>query len=159
MCQYCGCYENATIKALMDEHVVIQNHAGDTQRAVREGDFGRAAESVRQLARVLWIHNQVEEKALYPAIAKHPEFTEMATKLYDEHDEIDDVLRATIVAADEGTPEKAPWTKVVAALDDLYEHIIAEDNGLFPASVINFDVEDWEACEQAREQAAAIASA
>lgn len=153
MCQYCGCYEIDTIRRLMDEHVIIQNHAGDAKRAIAAGDYTKAVSVIRDLYAVMQIHNTVEEKALYPSVESVEEFSGSVTHMYEEHDELDAHMERVMELADAGTPQEADWDAMVKALDDLYEHIIAEDNGMFPAAAISFDPEDWERAEQVRAEA------
>lgn len=157
MCQYCGCRDILTVGLLTEDHVEIQNYCGDTKRAVEAGDFAKAAQLARKLEAILRIHNAVEEQALYLSIGKHEEFAEQTGRLFDEHDELDDIIAEAISFDDAGRPQDMDWAKVLAAYDTLYEHIIAEENGLFPAAAINFDPADWERCERMREEAEAKA--
>lgn len=158
MCQYCGCRDIKTVGLLTEDHVEIQNHCGDTRRAVEAGDFAKAAQLARKLEAILRIHNAVEEQALYLSIGRHEEFAEQTGRLFDEHDELDEIIADVIALDDEGRPEDADWKRVLDAYDVLYEHINAEENGLFPAAAIVFDPADWERCERMREQAEAEAA-
>lgn len=155
MCQYCGCREITTVALLTEDHVAIQNRCGDTGRAVAAGDFAKAAQLARELEHILRIHNAVEEQALYLSIGRHEEFAEQTGRLFDEHDELDDIIAEAIAFDDAGRPQDADWAKVLNAYDTLYEHINAEENGLFPAAAINFDPADWERCERMRAEAEA----
>ncbi|MDO5711506.1 MAG: hemerythrin domain-containing protein [Micrococcales bacterium] len=153
MCQYCGCQEIKTIGLLMAEHVEIQNYCGQTRRCVESEDIAGAIDQVRALARVMQIHNAVEERALYLSMTRFEEFEPQAGILYEEHDELDEIIAATLALADQGRPEQIDWRPVLCAFDVLYEHIIREDNGLFPAAAVVLDAADWERCERVREQA------
>lgn len=153
MCQYCGCRDITTVALLTEDHVEIQNHCGDSQRAIAAGDYAKAASLARKLEAILAIHNAVEEQALYLSIGRQEEFAEQTGRLFDEHDELDDILADVIAHDDAGTLDQVDWKRVVDAYDALYEHIIAEENGLFPAAAINFDPADWERCERMRAEA------
>ncbi len=155
MCQYCGCQEIETIGLLMAEHVEIQNHCGQTKRCVERGDVDGAIAQVRGLERVMQVHNEVEERALYLAMTRLPEYEELAGVLYDEHDELDEIIAATLALADDGRADEIDWRHVLRGFDVLYEHIIHEDNGLFPAAAVALDPGDWERCERIRREAQA----
>lgn len=155
MCQYCGCEEIETIGRLMADHREIQNCCGQTRRCVEAGDLAGAVEQVRALARLFLVHNAVEERALYLSMTHLEEFEELTGTLYDEHDDIDEVLSVALALADSGRPERIDWDGVLAAFEVLYEHIIHEDNGLFPAAAVALDPADWERCERVRAEAEA----
>lgn len=155
MCQYCGCQEIETIGVLMAEHVEIQNCCGQTKRCVERGDIAGAITPVRELQRVMRVHNEVEERALYLAMTRLPEFEAQAGILYEEHDDLDEIIAATLSLADDGRAQEIDWDAVLTAFDVLYEHIIREDNGLFPAAAIVLSTADWERCEEVRAQAQA----
>lgn len=153
MCQYCGCREIGPIGTLMDEHVEIQNLCGDTRRHVERGDLASAVRTVRALDRLLRVHNAVEESSLYPAMTHFEEYADQAGVLYDEHDDVDIVIADALSRADD--PASVDWKVVLDSFEVLYEHIIREDNGLFPAAAIALDTDDWERAERARDSAEA----
>jgi hemerythrin superfamily protein len=157
MCQYCGCRDIETVGLLTEDHVEIQNHCGDTRRAVEAGDFKKAAQLARKLKAIFAIHNAVEEQALYLSIGRNEEFADKTGDLFDEHDELDELIDDIIRHDDDGTLDQVDWKRVLDAYDVLYEHIIAEENGLFPAAAIMFDPADWERCERMRAEAEAKA--
>ncbi|WP_226345838.1 hemerythrin domain-containing protein [Agilicoccus flavus] len=154
MCQYCGCQEIGPIGDLMAEHVVIQNLCGETERCVDAGDARGAYGFVAELARVMVVHNTVEERGLYLSMTRFPEFEDQAGVLYDEHDDVDAVIEGVLAAGVEGA-DGVDWAPVLAAFSVLREHIIHEDNGLFPAAAVALDPADWERCERLRAEATA----
>ncbi len=155
MCQYCGCRDIETVALLTDDHVEIQNRCGDSFRAIESGDYAKAAQLARELDAIMRIHNAVEEKALYLSIGAHEEFAEQTGQLFDEHDALDEVLADIIAHDDAGRLDDVDWAKVLAAYDVLFEHIQAEENGLFPAAAIVFEPEEWDRCERMRAEAEA----
>ncbi|GAB97043.1 hemerythrin-like domain-containing protein [Kineosphaera limosa] len=155
MCQYCGCQEIETIGLLMAEHVEIQNLCGQTKRCVERGDTAGALAQVRDLERIMRVHNEVEERALYLAMTRFEEYEPQAGILYEEHDELDELIASTLALADDARLQEIDWNAVLRAFDVLYDHIIHEDNGLFPAAAVALDVADWERCERVRAEAEA----
>ncbi len=150
MCQYCGCQEITTIGTLMDEHILIRNHCGDTRRCVEHGDVAGAVEHVRLLRALMQPHNAVEEGGLYLSMLRFEEYEPQTARLYDEHDDLDAAIDAALEAADAGKSDQIDWRGLIAEFEVLYEHIQREDNGLFPAAAVMLDAEDWERCERLR---------
>ncbi|WP_116113537.1 hemerythrin domain-containing protein [Austwickia chelonae] len=150
MCQYCGCQDIETIGRLMEEHLQIQNCCGSVKTCIERGDTARAYDTVVHLAQILRVHNAVEEGALYPAMNRFEEYAEKTAVLYDEHDDVDAVIDEILDLGRSGRADQIDWTSALATFDVLYEHIIHEDNGLFPAAAVALDAQDWERCERAR---------
>ena len=149
MCNYCGCRAIATVAELTAEHEQLQRTADQLGRACDRGDLDRAAAELRALVELLGPHDQVEELALYPALLREAELAERVGSMFDEHDEIDEVLRrAVAVAAVE--PAEVEWSGVRAALEKLVRHIDAEEYGLFPAAAVALDPAAWEHAEAVR---------
>lgn len=157
MCQYCGCDEIEAIGLLMDEHVQIQNHCGEILRCLDRGDEAGALGEAAALERVMRVHNAVEERALYLSMTRFEEYADKAGTLYDEHDDVDAALADLLRRG--GAGAAVDWAPLRAAIHVLYEHIIHEDNGLFPAAAIALGAEDWERCDRVRAEAEAAASA
>ena len=152
MCSYCGCHAIGPIRALAEEHVMIQNLMGETRRAALRGDDDAAIGLLRRLQSVLAEHDAVEELSLYPAMARHAEFRGHVEDLFDEHDDLAVLLERALTIADAQGACSVEWVRVLAGFDVLMEHIQAEENGLFPAAAISLDVLDWERAEQVRRE-------
>jgi hemerythrin-like domain-containing protein len=101
---------------------------------------------------VLEVHDAVEELALYPAMARLLEFSDMVGTLFDEHDEFDRVIHAALTATDRTGPSTADWAAVLAALEMLAQHIDHEEHGVFPAAAVSLDPADWEHADAVRVQ-------
>lgn len=139
MCEHCGCQDLAAIATLMREHELVVNLSGEARRALAAGDLELAAGRARAIVTVLAPHTQVEEQALFPAMA--PEFTDHVTDLVDEHRAIEDVLDEST----HGTPTDPTWpTRLERVLARLREHIRKEEDGLFPAALSSLTPDDWE---------------
>jgi len=89
----------------------------------------------------------VEEQGLFPEMAA--EFPEHIDVLRSEHREIENVLGE---AADR-LPDDPTWPdRLLGALFLLREHILKEQDGVFPAALIALDADQWERIEAVRAQ-------
>jgi hemerythrin-like domain-containing protein len=145
MCEYCGCQSLTTIDELTREHDAVVDLIGHVREAHRDGRVTRMAELAREIAAVLGPHTQVEEHGLFPALAA--EFPEKIAVLEAEHRRIEAVLAEADgpFLADPTWPERLRET-----LDLLREHILKEQDGVFPAALAFLDPEQWEAVEAVR---------
>lgn len=143
MCNYCGCRAIEPIARLTAEHEVILRLTHEIGGAVARDDHAVAAELLTRLQEVLAVHDAVEELAVYPAMARHAEFADRVGTLFDEHDDLDRVIRGALAAGP--GPSAAPaWAEVPRALDTLVEHVDHEEHGLFPAAAVCLDPADWD---------------
>ncbi|MBC7269681.1 MAG: hemerythrin domain-containing protein [Streptomyces sp.] len=145
MCEYCGCQSLTTIDELTQEHDTVVRLIAQVRDAHRFGHIARMAELARHITEVLVPHTQVEEGGLFPAMAV--EFPEQIAALEAEHRRIEAVL-----AEAEGSFLADPtWPgRLIDTLDLLREHILKEQDGVFPAALAFLDPEQWEAVEAVR---------
>ncbi len=145
MCEYCGCQQIAVIKELTREHEAVVSAIGEVRRALDAGSVGAAAQACRRMTVLLGPHTVVEEEGLFPFMA--PDYPAHVDALRAEHRSIDAVLRE----ASDGTPEDPTWPdRLLRALHDLREHILKEQDGVFPAALGVLDSEEWEGIEGIR---------
>ncbi len=145
MCEYCGCQEVPAIALLTAEHDAVVNLIGEVRAAIEHDHRDTAAEGCRRIQAVLGPHVRVEEEALFPAI--RGEFAEQVDVLLGEHCSIDAVL----AEASTGTPADPGWPRrLLDALYDLREHILKEQDGVFPASLGILTPDDWDHLDQVR---------
>lgn len=152
VCNYCGCRDFEPVALLSAEHDQILHLSAQIGRAVAGGDHTVAAEHLRALYGLLEIHDAVEELSLYPAMARIPEFRDYVGTLFDEHDELDQVVQAAMAAARRTGPSTTDWAEVLGALEMLAEHIDHEEHGVFPAAAICLDPADWDRAAAVRVQ-------
>jgi hemerythrin-like domain-containing protein len=146
MCEYCGCKALDAIAGLTAEHDLVVNLAGEARRALAAGDLDLAADRARALATVLAPHTAVEEGALFPAMAGT--FGGHVSSLIDEHRIIEGVLAET---AAQTTPDDPAWpVRLAHALWVLREHIIKEEDGVFPAALAELDPAQWDEVDAVR---------
>jgi hypothetical protein len=108
----------------------------------------------RQITVVLGPHTAVEEEGLFPPLAS--EFPGHVAELTAQHRHVDAVLRE----AAETTPVDPTWpVRLMDALHVLREHILAEQDGVFPAALASLDIADWEAAEAVRARVGAATAA
>jgi hemerythrin-like domain-containing protein len=145
MCEYCGCQTVTAIDDLTREHDMVVNLIGEVRAAHAATDTARMAELARQITSVLEPHTYVEERGLFPVLAA--DFPDQVTALQAEHRHIEAVLGE---AAD-GAPADPTWpARLVETLDLLREHILKEQDGVFPAALANLNPEDWDAIDTIR---------
>ncbi|WP_326793210.1 hemerythrin domain-containing protein [Streptomyces sp. NBC_00841] len=145
MCEYCGCQALETIDELTMEHERVVNLISHVREARRDGEVTRMAELAREIATVVGPHTQVEEHGLFPALVA--EFSEKIAALEAEHRRIEAVLAEAEgpFLADPTWPER-----LIETLDLLRNHILKEQDGVFPAALANLSTEEWEAVEAVR---------
>lgn len=147
MCEYCGCQQVPAIAALTAEHDELRALARDAAAAARSGDRPAATALASRLLELLRPHTEIEEQALFPAMAG--EFAEHVASLQDDHRRIEDTL--TAIADPTDTSEN--WTRELhAALAELFTHILREQDGLFPATLSVLTPADWDRLDEIRDQ-------
>ena len=150
MCEYCGCQSLVSIDELTREHTAGLELIADARVAALAGDHLGAGLLATELLVLLEPHTAVEEQALFPALAReHPEHVAV---LHAEHEQVHRVL------ADVSSQAAAPgWAEAfVAALQMLREHIFKEQDGLFPAALIELSTPDWERIEAVRARVGSV---
>jgi hemerythrin-like domain-containing protein len=133
------------IDELTREHDHVVNLIGDVRAAVTAGDLPRVVQLARAIAAVLGPHTEVEEHGLFPALAG--DFPDHVTALRDEHRHIEAVL------AEAANPDHTWPARLVDTLDVLREHILKEQDGVFPAALTTLRTEDWEVVDTIRSRA------
>ena len=135
MCSYCGCRSNTLIARFSREHEAIVNVSGSLRRAARSGDAAATRAAAELLGELVGPHTASEERSLFDVLRTSPEFTQHVDSLCAEHADIEELL----AAARSGSVEHA------LRLDEsLRRHIDKEENGLFPAAVVELDGASWE---------------
>lgn len=148
MCEYCGCQALESIDELTLEHETVVGLISRVRDAHRDGDVTRMAQAARTIADVLGPHTEVEEHGLFPAPAG--DFPEQPAALEDEHRRVETVLRE----AAGGAPADPAWPeRLTEVLNLLRDHILKEQDGVFPAAPACLDTEQWEAVEAVRARA------
>ena len=145
MCASCGCQAIRSIDELTREHDAALDDIRAGEQAAATGDHPAAIQASRRLLELLGPHTAVEEQALFPAMAReHPDHVAALTA---EHA----AVHAVLTDAALGAPDTPEWpVRLAAALDVLREHILKEQDGLFPAALTSLSSDDWEAVEKVR---------
>jgi hemerythrin HHE cation binding domain-containing protein len=90
----------------------------------------------------------VEEEGLFPELAD--EYPDHVVTLRAEHREIEHVLAEAV----DGAPLDPTWpTRLQQTAFLLREHILKEQDGVFPAALSALDGDQWERVEQVRARA------
>lgn len=155
MCEYCGCQAIATIDELTREHDFVVDLIGDVRTADRAGDRPRMADLAREISVALQPHTQVEEHGLFPAMAG--DFPEQIRELEEQHRQIEAVLAETDALPAGAAPADPAWPgRLLDVLAVLRGHILAEQDGVFPAALIGLSTEQWESVEAVRRRVGGI---
>ncbi|GAA3348171.1 hemerythrin domain-containing protein [Amorphoplanes nipponensis] len=151
MCEYCGCQSVTAIDELTREHDMVVAMIGDVRAAHTAGDVPRMAELARRIAAVLVPHTEVEEHGLFPLLAD--EFPDHVAVLEAEHRRIETVLGA----ASSATPDDPGWPRqLTEILDLLRDHILKEQDGVFPAALTTLSGADWDSVDAVRARAGSL---
>ena len=153
VCEYCGCQQITTIAELYREHDDVAAQVGLIRSALTGRRFEDVAGRCRQILVILGPHTVVEEEGLFPEMAE--EFPDHIEVLRSDHREIEKVLGE---AAD-GPPDDPTWpARLLDVLRLLGEHILKEQDGVFPAAQIALDPDQWERIEAVRAHLVAAAT-
>jgi hemerythrin-like domain-containing protein len=145
VCEYCGCLDLDAIAELTAEHDVVVTLSGQVRRALVAGDLDLAADGVRSIVAVLAPHTAVEEGALFPAMVE--DFGDHVAGLVDEHRQIEQVLAESA----DRTPYDPFWPgRLEQILVTLREHIIKEQDGVFPAALATLSTAQWDQVDEVR---------
>lgn len=147
MCEYCGCQDLPAIEELTYEHDRVVGLISEVRAVHAAGDVNELARLARQIAAILGPHTQVEEGGLFPPLAD--EFPEKVAALEAEHRQISHVFDE---AADEVPADPAWPDRLLETARVLREHILAEQNGVFPAALSHLNTADWDAIDRIRER-------
>ena len=153
MCEYCGCQQIAVIGELTREHEAVVALIGRLERSLAGQRLEEVVESCRQISAILAPHTVVEEQGLFPEMTD--EFPDHIQALRSEHREIETVLDE----AAGGLPDDPTWPdRLPRALFLLREHILKEQDGVFPAALAALDADQWERIEAVRTQTSAAST-
>lgn len=139
MCDHCGCRAYPPIAQLSAEHEEILRLAWALAEAARAGHQPRAG-AVQDLARLLDLHVAKEETGLYPELIRLERLSaEQLGELEGEHRDI----RQSLASA---TFDRRDFYALAA-------HIEVEEMELFPAAMLSFDDDEWDAMDDAHDRA------
>jgi hemerythrin-like domain-containing protein len=148
MCQYCGCQQIEVIDELTREHDAVVALIAQVRGALTQGRPDDAAAGCRAIAKVLGPHTVVEEEGLFPELTA--DFPDHVATLRREHR----LIEAALAEAATCTPSDPSWPqRLTDALFLLREHILKEQDGVFPAALSALGTEQWERVEGVRSRA------
>ncbi|MEU8118039.1 hemerythrin domain-containing protein [Spirillospora sp. NPDC049024] len=145
MCEYCGCQAIESIGRLTDEHELVVDLIGEVRSARRAGDRALMSALAGRIAAVLGPHTAVEEQGLFPAMAG--DFPDHIDALVHEHRLVEAALSEAAQAVEPGGEDR-----LLDALHVLRQHILTEQDGVFPAALANLATAQWEAIEEIRDR-------
>jgi iron-sulfur cluster repair protein YtfE (RIC family) len=142
--EHCGCQGADAIGELTEEHERIRTLGRELTLAAEADDHVQAGFVAGLMRKYLALHTVVEEQALFPALA--PDFPQQIAALIGDHEDFEAALTALETDA-------LGWTWPDAAHDlvaRLVEHILEEQDGVFPAALATLGPADWQAAARAR---------
>ena len=129
---------------------------GSATSALHEGGLRAARPFVQQLVDLLDVHTAVEEEGLFPALAR--EFGAHVHRLVEDHRAVDQVLQEVLArpgpapVRGEDTSERGLSRRLVDGFYRLREHILAEQDGAFPAALACLSPEQWSVVDEVGKQ-------
>jgi len=141
VCDYCDCRELTPIRELSEEHERIAALAANLRdgllRAEASSHIDVAEGALAALRSALSVHLEREEAGLFVELARRGGFDWYIRELAGDHER----ARATLLSPLASVSTDIPM--LLAALDDLAQHIETEEYDLFPASRLILDDESW----------------
>lgn len=148
MCEYCGCQQITAIGELTREHDDLVAEMSIARAHLTADRKDAAAESCRRMLDILGPHTLVEEEGLFPQLAD--EFPSHVQALRSEHTWIERVLSESR----HHTPTDPTWPeRLLTTFHLLRDHILKEQDGMFPAALIALDGDQWAQVEAVRADA------
>jgi hemerythrin-like domain-containing protein len=147
MCEYCGCQQIAVISDLTREHDAVVALISQIKSTLADQHLEDVAETCRQISSLLAPHTLVEEHGLFPEMTE--DFPDHIDVLRSEHREIEKALDEAVG----GAPDDPTWPdRLLGVLHLLREHILKEQDGVFPAALAALDADQWDRIESVRAQ-------
>ena len=145
MCEYCGCQQITVLDELTREHDAVVAVIGQMRLHLAAGRLEEVTGCCRVITAILQPHTTVEEDGLFPELSE--DYPDHVAVLRREHREIEHVLAeaADAVPVDPAWPER-----LQRAMFLLREHILKEQDGVFPAALTSLDGEQWARVERVR---------
>ncbi len=148
MCEYCGCQQVTLIDELTQEHDALVAMMAGVRAQLASGDLAGVAAACRRMTQILGPHTLVEEEGLFPQLSE--DYPEQTLALQAQHRSIEGVL----AQADAGVPADPAWPQQVRdVLFLLREHILKEQDGVFPAALATLDPDQWDRVQVVRARA------
>jgi len=121
------------------EHNATRDLADTIRRQMDDGHYAQARDGIGRLLVELEGHWAGEEGGLFAVMVdRYPEdFADYISPLIEEHRALAAFLR-TLDVTDAG--QRRAFAEQVL---ELHEHMLREEDSLFPASVVTFDGDDW----------------
>jgi|tagenome__1003787_1003787.scaffolds.fasta_scaffold20493877_2 hemerythrin-like domain-containing protein len=128
------------IKLLKQDHEkmkrlfkVLEDSAANSPR-VRQETFEKLRQEIS-------LHEEIEEKVLYPALKAHPTLKDIVLEGFEEHHVVD-----VILCEIEGVPfgDETWMAKLKVMKENLEHHIEEEEDEMFPKAADEFSKEELE---------------
>lgn len=148
MCQYCGCQALRCIEELTREHDAVLDLVRTATAAAGASDAPSAGATCTALSRLLRPHTAVDEQALFPPMAReHP--AHVGT-LLAEHAEAEAMFNEMTAATTPARGWEDRLLRLLRTLEMLRNHVLKEQDGLFPAALSILTSAEWDDVDAVR---------
>lgn len=128
---------------LIQDYIAEHDHAVDVSaeaiKAMDAGDHARTRELLGQLAENLKAHWKGEEEGLFRQLLERDLYEDHIRPLIEEHRALEKFL------AEVDVTDPAQQQRLRDEVLELREHILKEEDGIFPASITALDGTEWDA--------------
>lgn len=142
MCDYCGCRDQAPIDDLAREHERVLDLGYRLRRLARAGSHATVVVMLEQeLIPLLSAHTSREERGLFAQLRACWEADDRLDALVGEHRAMEAQLADVLAGG-------ARWPEALERfVDDLAEHVLAEETDLFPYALYELSAAQWRAVQ------------
>lgn len=150
MCDYCGCRDRSPIDELAREHERLLDLGYRLRRLAGTGSHAAVVVMLEQeFIPLMSAHTSREERGLFVQLRACWEADDRLDALVGEHRDMEAQL-AEVLAGRPG------WAEALEhSVDDLAEHVLAEETDLFPYALYELSGDQWRAVEVVHLEAAA----
>ncbi len=148
MCHYCGCRQLPLIRDYIAEHERALASADAALRAADAGRLDEARGHLEAYGAELRSHWAGEEAGIFVVMsARDQRYADYIAPLVQDHRDLDAYLATVDLASEEGR------RAFRVSVQELTEHISKEEDGLFPATLVELDGREWDAAIVAWQEA------
>lgn len=117
--------------AIMEITTLLKEDHREVENLIAQLEGGADKDTFTKLKSSLELHTQIEEEIYYPALEGNDETDDLVSDAYQEHDEVDDLLKE-MSGTDVGSEEFQDLLQQLK--ESINHHVKEEENELFPKS-------------------------
>jgi len=116
---------------IMEITTLLKEDHREVENLIAQLEGGADKDTFTKLKSSLELHTQIEEEIYYPALEGKDETDDLVSDAYQEHDEVDDLLKE-MSGTDVGSEEFQDLLQQLK--ESINHHVKEEENELFPKS-------------------------